>query len=151
MTVSTSIDSLSPESPMLKQVLRAEESPWVKYNNIAGVIEEGFLLRRIAPDTGDGVVPFQSAHLDDAESEIVVEADHVNLHQHPLTILEVRRILLAHSDQMYAEAATQPTAIPAGYHGDVSRPASQAAPSLPPADPRLRPLSPSHETEPAAR
>ena len=39
---------------------------------------------------GDGLVTLKSAHLDDAESEIVVPAEHSNLHRHPRTVLEVR-------------------------------------------------------------
>jgi hypothetical protein len=34
--------------------------------------------------------------LDHVASEIVVEADHLVVHRHPLAILEVRRILLEH-------------------------------------------------------
>jgi hypothetical protein len=47
-------------------------------------------------EEGDGIVAATSAHLDDVESEIVVEADHLTVHRHPLAILEVRRILLEH-------------------------------------------------------
>ncbi len=146
LTVHTSIDSLSPDSRMLPVMLRAERAPWVRYNNIAGLIDEGFWLRKISKP-GDGVVPFESAHLDeaDAESEIVVEADHMNLHQHPLTILEVRRILLTHSAQMYAETKGPPTVIPAGYSTDPQLPACQVAPAFVPLDPLLRRLPPLHE------
>jgi hypothetical protein len=45
----------------------------------------------------DGVVAYSSAHLDDADSEFVVRAGHSCL-THPLTIREVRRILLAQLD-----------------------------------------------------
>jgi hypothetical protein len=48
-------------------------------------------------EPSDGVVPVSSAHLDSAESEIVVRADHSHVHQHPLAVLEVRRILLEHA------------------------------------------------------
>jgi hypothetical protein len=47
-------------------------------------------------ERGDGVVPYVSAHLPEAESEVVVNADHYTVHHHPLAILEVRRILLEH-------------------------------------------------------
>ena len=39
---------------------------------------------------------YASAHLDDVESELVVSADHLHVHHHPLAIREVRRILLEH-------------------------------------------------------
>jgi hypothetical protein len=113
LTITTSIDSLSPDSPILPVMLRSEKPPWVKYHNVVGVISKRNLLGKIS-ESGDGVVDFESAHLDDVESEIVVDADHVHVHQHPRAILEVRRILLAHSDQMYAEMRRQ-AAIPAGY------------------------------------
>jgi hypothetical protein len=41
-------------------------------------------------------VPYQSAHLEGADSELVVPADHYHVHHHPLAVLEVRRILLEH-------------------------------------------------------
>ena len=48
-------------------------------------------------DDGDGVVSLASARLDNMpqlRSQIVVPADHVNVHRHPQSILEVRRVLL---------------------------------------------------------
>jgi hypothetical protein len=66
-------------------------------------------------------VAYESAHLDDVASEVVVEADHVHVHQHPRSILEVKRILLNHSDEMYAEVAGQ-SAIPAAFRGPVPMP-----------------------------
>ena len=47
----------------------------------------------------DGVVTYPSAHLEDAESEIVVEADHSQAHRHPAAIREIRRILLKHLEE----------------------------------------------------
>ena len=48
------------------------------------------------PADGDGVVSRESAHVDDAVSEITVPADHTTVHTHPAAVLEVRRILLEH-------------------------------------------------------
>jgi pimeloyl-ACP methyl ester carboxylesterase len=132
LTCNTSIDSLSPESPVLRVLLRAEEAPGVKYNNIVGLIDESSWLRKIS-NPGDGVVPFESAHLKDAESEIVVEADHVNLHQHPLTILEVRRILLQHSREMYAERGSPSAASPVAYGPPLGVPGGLGEPPSEPA------------------
>ena len=42
------------------------------------------------------MVPYKSAHLDDAESEVIVPADHTRVHHHPRAVLELRRILLEH-------------------------------------------------------
>lgn len=91
--VTTSIDSLSPKSKILPVMLTAPRAPWVTYHNIVGRLPHHDLLGRVTGD-GDGVVPFDSAHLADASSEIVVEADHSGVHRHPLSVLEVRRILL---------------------------------------------------------
>jgi pimeloyl-ACP methyl ester carboxylesterase len=104
LTVSTSIDSLSPDSPVLPVMLRSQRAPWVRYHNIVGVVSKRNLLARLS-ETGDGVVAFSSARLDDAESEIVVDADHVHVHQHPRSILEVRRILIEHAAEMEREVA----------------------------------------------
>ena len=51
-------------------------------------------------DPGDGVVPYASAHLDGVDSEQVVAADHFHVHQHPLAVREVRRILLEHANDV---------------------------------------------------
>jgi pimeloyl-ACP methyl ester carboxylesterase len=93
--VDTSIDSLVPDSPFLKVMLSAQSGPWVKYHTIVGVIPEKGLLGRVVGE-GDGVVSFTSAHLENVDSEIVVNADHTTIHSHPLSVLEVHRILLAH-------------------------------------------------------
>ena len=42
----------------------------------------------------DGVVKYESAHIDGAESELVVRSGH-STQSNPVTIEEVRRILLA--------------------------------------------------------
>jgi hypothetical protein len=115
LTISTSIDSLAPDSPILPVMLRSERAPWVRYHNIVGVVSDESWLSRFS-EPGDGVVDFDSAHLDEVESEVIVDADHIHVHQHPRAILEVRRILLEHSQEMIAEMRTE-AAIPAGYNG----------------------------------
>ena len=45
------------------------------------------------PNGSDGVVKYTSAHVDYAESEYIVRSGHT-CQNHPLTIEEVRRILL---------------------------------------------------------
>jgi pimeloyl-ACP methyl ester carboxylesterase len=99
VTVKTSLDSLAPESPILPVMLHSKRPPWVTTHNIAGVVRDEGFFGRVAHD-GDGVVAFESAHLDDVASEIVVNADHVTVHRHPLSVLEVRRILLEHLDDL---------------------------------------------------
>jgi pimeloyl-ACP methyl ester carboxylesterase len=95
LDVDTSIDSLAPDSPFLKAMLAARRAPWVRHHTIVGVVPEKGLLGRVTGE-GDGVVSRASAHLDDVDSELVVSADHTTIHSHPLSVLEVHRILLAH-------------------------------------------------------
>jgi pimeloyl-ACP methyl ester carboxylesterase len=95
LTMSTSIDSLAPDCPIFPVMLSAPRASWTTYHNIVGVVPRRTFLGRVSEE-GDGIVAFRSAHLDHVASEIVVEADHMGVHRHPLAILEVRRILLEH-------------------------------------------------------
>lgn len=91
----TSIEALSPDSPFLEVMRQATVAPWVRCDNVVGRIPAEGVWTRVAKES-DGVVPMTSAHLEGADSELVVEADHVNIHRNPRTILEVQRILLEH-------------------------------------------------------
>jgi pimeloyl-ACP methyl ester carboxylesterase len=95
LTVANAIDSLAPESPIFPVMMRAKRSPGVKYHNIVGVLENPSIIKSRA-GRGDGVVDFASAHMDDVESEVIVDADHTKIHMTPKAIFEVRRILLEH-------------------------------------------------------
>ena len=82
----TSIHGLSPHSQFLALLDRTR--PTVPAHSIIGV-------RRGPAETGsDGVVAYRSAHLDSAESELVVRAGHSGV-GHPDTIAELRRILIS--------------------------------------------------------
>ncbi|MCG8450401.1 MAG: hypothetical protein MI725_12600 [Pirellulales bacterium] len=100
LDVSTSIDSLDPESPLLPVLLAAQQGSWVKYHNVAGEAPEDSFASWLDKEEGDGVVSLASARLDDVESQIVVPADHSGVHRHPQSILEVRRILLQHVNEL---------------------------------------------------
>jgi hypothetical protein len=89
----TSIKGLSPQNPMIQA--------------LAGVaIDKGVPFHSIIGDRGlgdgeqgsDGVVPYTSAHLTGAESELIVPTDHAAT-AHPFTVLEVKRILRLHLQQ----------------------------------------------------
>ena len=95
LTVSNAIDSLAPESPIFPVMLRAKSSPHVKYHNIVGVTESSF-----TSGNGDGVVEFDSATMEDVESELIVDAPHTTIHMISKTIFEVRRILLEHLHEL---------------------------------------------------
>jgi hypothetical protein len=76
-------------------LLNAERAPWIHNHNIVAVAPDGSVITRLAGES-DGIVAFASAHLPDVDSEIIVESDHVNVHRHPRTVLEVQRVLLEH-------------------------------------------------------
>jgi pimeloyl-ACP methyl ester carboxylesterase len=134
LTITTSLDSLADDSPILPVIIEAHKAPWVRYHNIVGVVSQDQFVGRLAAES-DGVVAFASARLSDAESEIVVNADHVNVHQHPRSILEVRRILLDNLRDYEREIgrkfflpAGQSTA-PSGEPPNWGAPPDSAAPS----------------------
>jgi len=108
LNITTSIDSLAPDSPVLPVLLAADRAPWVTYHNIVGDVPDEGLFGRVSGD-GDGVVSLASASLgpDRVASQITVPSDHVNVHRHPRAILEVRRILMEHLDQLRTGLAVQ--------------------------------------------
>ena len=100
----TSVDLLAPSSPALEALARRPKSKGVHYHSIIGVAAttstwpERFLGAGDEP--GDGVVPYSSAHIEDGDSELIVDADHFHVHHHPLAIREVRRILMEHYNEV---------------------------------------------------
>ncbi len=107
LQINTSIDSLAPDSPILPVMLEVPAAPWVKYHTIIGKVDDAGFLERIS-GTGDGVVEVESARLANAESEVIVDADHSHVHRHPRSILEVRRILLEHLHELHAAPLRAP-------------------------------------------
>ena len=99
--IKTSVDSLSPESPVFPAMLKARRAPWVRYHNVVGRVEDDstfslFKASEAIEGVGDGVVSVKSAQMIDVASQIEVPASHTTIHSHPRTIQEVRRILLVH-------------------------------------------------------
>jgi pimeloyl-ACP methyl ester carboxylesterase len=112
----TSIDLLAPGAPALELLAARPKPAGVHYHSIIGIAPGNDALRTVgklfSTTTGrtDGVVPYESAHLDGVDSELQVEADHLKVHQHPLSVLEVRRILLEHLREV-----DKPDVVPAAY------------------------------------
>ncbi len=104
----TSIDSLSPDSKFFEVMKNAARPESVRYHNIVGHVEDQSWITQAFGTSieGDGVVSLVSATASEAQSEIEVQAEHAKIHRHPLTILEVRRILLEHLRESQAAAAT---------------------------------------------
>jgi hypothetical protein len=83
--IPTSIDGLSPNSPLFKVTHRlAIRAP---HYSIIGDRGKGD-----TPNSSDGVVPYWSSHLDSASSEVIVPTGHGALNS-PLAIAEIQRIL----------------------------------------------------------
>jgi hypothetical protein len=99
LNIPTSIDSLAPDCPILPVLLEAPRPAYLRRHNIVGVVQQQNILNRVS-GKGDGVVSYDSAHLENVDSEIVVDADHMSVHRHPHSVLEVRRILLEHLSEL---------------------------------------------------
>ncbi len=101
---STSVDSLSPESPILQVLAETPNPDSVKHHNVVGVSHPpSRLLGRFSDvrrEQSDGVVGYSSAHLERVESEIEVSAPHSGVQAHPDTIAELRRILFLHLEEI---------------------------------------------------
>jgi pimeloyl-ACP methyl ester carboxylesterase len=83
--IPTSIDGLSPKSPLLRMMDRLPiRAP---HNSIIGDRGKGN-----TPNSSDGVVPYWSSHLATASSELIVPTGHGLLNS-PLVIAEIQRIL----------------------------------------------------------
>jgi triacylglycerol esterase/lipase EstA (alpha/beta hydrolase family) len=83
-----SIDNLSDASPFIAAAADLPISPHVHYHTIVGVYKSKGSLQ----DSNDGVVPYASAHLDGADSELAIPSWH-SVQETPAAILELRRIL----------------------------------------------------------
>jgi pimeloyl-ACP methyl ester carboxylesterase len=87
----TSIDNMTPGNPFLHTLSEIPVAPGVAAHSIVAVQGDG------PPEQGsDGVVRYQSAHLDAVESELVVRSGH-SAQSNPTVIQEIRRILLEHA------------------------------------------------------
>ena len=86
----TSVDDMSPNSRFIRALADLPIDPRITANSIIAVRGEG-------PPAGqtDGVVAYESAHIDGVESEKIVRSGH-STQGHPETIEEVRRILREH-------------------------------------------------------
>jgi pimeloyl-ACP methyl ester carboxylesterase len=86
----TSVENMSPGHPFLRALAESPIDPHIAAHSIIAVVGEG-------PPAGktDGVVAYESAHIDGVESEKIVRSGH-STQGNPETIEEVRRILREH-------------------------------------------------------
>ena len=102
--VPTSVELLAPDSRALQILLARTPPADVTYHSIIGALAtaDGTVagMHSKVEDQTDGVISFASAHLDGVESEVIVQAEHVKVHQAIETTREVQRILLKHLEQL---------------------------------------------------
>ena len=82
-----SVDTLEPNDRFVEAVDKVPITRSIPYHSIMG--DRG---RGDTPNSSDGVVPYWSSHLQGAQSELVVNADH-GAQYNPQAIREVERIL----------------------------------------------------------
>jgi pimeloyl-ACP methyl ester carboxylesterase len=99
----SSISGLSEKSPALQGLSRTTISSNIPFHSIIG--DQGL---GNTPNSSDGVVAYSSSHVEGAQSELIVPADHT-AHAHPQALLEIRRILRLHVTP--APIATSKTAV----------------------------------------
>jgi hypothetical protein len=89
----SSIRALSPHNPLIKALAQIAIDRNIPFHSIIG--DRGLGNGK---QGSDGVVPYTSAHLDGAESELIVPTGH-SAHIHPLAVREIKRILKLHLQQ----------------------------------------------------
>jgi triacylglycerol esterase/lipase EstA (alpha/beta hydrolase family) len=99
------VDNMTPGNRFVKTLAQLPIAPGVTAHSIISVDAEG-------PPQGknDGVVEYDSAHIDGVESELVVRSPH-SCQSNPHTIEEVRRILLEHLGKLVVTNQSR-----TGYH-----------------------------------
>jgi triacylglycerol esterase/lipase EstA (alpha/beta hydrolase family) len=82
---------LSPTSAFTQATNTVPLRQDIPYHSIIGTRK----LATVGAGTSDGIVPYESSHLDFTQSEKLVPSGH-SAHEHPLAIAEVKRILYEH-------------------------------------------------------
>jgi hypothetical protein len=88
---------MTPGSPLITGLAEIPVAPGIPAHSIIAVRGDGPL-----EDASDGVVRYESAHIEGVESELVVRSGH-SVQSNPQTVLEVRRILLLHAEEACRE------------------------------------------------
>jgi hypothetical protein len=86
----TSVDNMSPSHRFIRTLADIPIDPRITAHSIIAVKRSGPLIGQT-----DGVVGYESAHLEGVASELVVRSGH-SMQSHPDTIQEMRRILREH-------------------------------------------------------
>ena len=89
---------MTPGSPLLKALAPIPIAPGVAAHSIIPIQGDP-----PPQGQGDGVVKYESAHIEGVESELVVPRWYHSVQNNPLAIEEVRRILLEHAEKTCAK------------------------------------------------
>ena len=84
-----SLSGMSPGNPAIEALRKIPVAPGIHAHSIIPTLQDGPLETR-----DDGVVEYKSAHIDGVESELVIEHSGHSTQGNPLTVREVRRILI---------------------------------------------------------
>jgi pimeloyl-ACP methyl ester carboxylesterase len=95
--VPSSLNGMATDNPFMLTLADIPVAPGIKCNSIIAIKGNDQ-----PPNGADGVVKYTSAHVDYAESEFIVRSGH-SCQGNPLTIEEVRRILLKNLGQSPAQ------------------------------------------------
>ena len=82
--IPTSIDNMSPGHPFIKKLVKIPVSRTVTAHSIISVDDDSPL-----DQAGDGVVKYESAHVDGVASELIVRSPHSGMQAAPETVEEV--------------------------------------------------------------
>jgi len=100
-SILTSIDQLSPSSSFMKMIQEVPVKGDIPYHSIIAIRNS-----KGAEGASDGLVTYESAHIDFAVSEKLVPSPHF-AQKHPVTIGEIKRILRLHLQEYRPKAVTQ--------------------------------------------
>jgi pimeloyl-ACP methyl ester carboxylesterase len=84
-----SLSGMSPGNPAIEALRKIPVAPSIDAHSIIPTLQDGPLETR-----DDGVVQYKSAHIDGVESELVIEHSGHSTQGNPLTVREVRRVLI---------------------------------------------------------
>ena len=91
--IPTSLDNMQESNPFLQLLTRTPLAAGVKANSIVAIGKNGDPAHPEGAD--DGVVAYESAHIEGVESELLIRSGHSS-QTNPQAIREVRRILREH-------------------------------------------------------
>jgi pimeloyl-ACP methyl ester carboxylesterase len=97
-----SVYGMLPGNPFINALASVPVAPNVEDHSIIPILGD-----KVTPDSGDGVVKYASAHIDHVDSELVVPHSGHSTQSNPLTVAEVRRILLLELNDDSARSITR--------------------------------------------